>query len=130
MNKPLLVLLCAAALLCGCKHTLTVVETRTELVYNPAIGILTFKKGGHPPFAPREIVNALQRAKIPTSNEIIVNMHRFDDQILIADIAALLRNNGYKKNFFSTDQNAESRGSFFKPLDKPPVTASPHDVTW
>ena len=121
MTKPLLVLCIAAALLCGCKTISTVVETRTELVYNPAIGLLTFKKGGHPPFTPREIVNALRRAKIPADNEIIVNMHRFDDQILITEIAALLRNNGYKKNFFSTAMVGESRGSFLKPLDSPPV---------
>jgi len=118
--------------LCGCKTTSTVSKVRPngssvhEVQYNPGSGLFTFKEGKHPPFIPRDIAKALHKAKIPPGDEILVNMRRFDDQILIAEIAKLLYNGGWTFAF-CTDQVAESRGSFMRPLDKPPVAGSPRE---
>jgi len=123
-------------MVCGCKNTTTVLSVRNdgstmvvanrhEVQYNPGTRLFTFSKGGHPSFAPREIVAALQGAGIKPDEEILVNMHRFDDKLLIADIAKSLSNGGYLKYVFCTDQTAFSHGSYRKPFDIAPATAPP-----
>jgi len=121
--------LAAVILLCGCKTT-TVGKVRPdgstvhELQYDPGPGLLSFQKRKQPPFAPGEIVAVLQKAKIPPGDEILINMHRFYDQILIADMTRSLSNAGYRV-VFSTDQTAFSQGGFLRPFDKPATTAPP-----
>jgi len=126
-NQPVFyAALAACVLLCGCVTTTSsVVEHRHEVVYNPAMGIFTFKNGRHPSFTPSGMARALQSAGIKTGEEIHINMHQFHDQILITEIAAQLSKNGFHRYVFCTDQTAFSQGGFLKPLDKPATTAPP-----
>ena len=122
--------LAAVILLCGCSTTTTVGKVRPdgstvhELQYDPGSGLLSFVHGNHPSVAPADIVKALQKAKVPRGDEIHINMHRFNDQILITDMTRLLYNAGYRV-VFCTDQTAFSQGGFLRPFDKPATTAPP-----
>jgi len=119
-------------LMCGCKTT-TRIESHVEIKYTPLGNTFSFvgKKDASPFFA-ADIVKALKRAKVPPETEIRVNMGKFDNHQLIADIAARLVNGGYIHYSFCTAEIADSytttpgaERANIPPVVQPRVTIKP-----